>query len=84
MLSATAILDRFLFHSEIIQITGWSYRMENQQRGPKETKASTRSGADKSPRGMGQMRPVCIRLTRWGPAGTVWSAPHCSGSRRVL
>jgi DNA replication protein DnaC len=27
--SATAILDRFLHRSELIQITGKSYRMEN-------------------------------------------------------
>ena len=28
--SATAILDRFLHHAEIIQITGKSYRLRNQ------------------------------------------------------
>ena len=28
--SATAILDRFLHHAEIIQITGNSYRLRNQ------------------------------------------------------
>ncbi len=28
--SATAILDRFLHHAEIIQITGQSYRLKNQ------------------------------------------------------
>lgn len=30
--SATAILDRFLHHAEIIQITGKSYRLQNQAR----------------------------------------------------
>ena len=45
--SATAILDRFLHHPEIIQITGRSYRLENRQRGSKETKAPTGSGTDK-------------------------------------
>jgi DNA replication protein DnaC len=45
--SATAILDRFLHHSEIIQITGRSYRLENRQKGSKETKAPTGSGTDK-------------------------------------
>ena len=42
--SATAILDRFLHHSEIINITGKSYRLRNQATGkggrsakPKET-----------------------------------------------
>jgi len=45
--SATAILDRFLHHSEIIQITGRCYRLENRQKGSKETKAPTGSGTDK-------------------------------------
>ena len=45
--SATAILDRFLHHSEIIQITGRSYRLENRQKGSKETKAPTGSATDK-------------------------------------
>jgi DNA replication protein DnaC len=31
--SATAILDRFLHHAEIVQITGKSYRLRNQERG---------------------------------------------------
>jgi DNA replication protein DnaC len=31
--SATAILDRFLHHAEIVQITGKSYRLRNQVRG---------------------------------------------------
>jgi DNA replication protein DnaC len=31
--SATAILDRFLHHAEIVQITGKSYRLRNQDRG---------------------------------------------------
>ena len=33
--SATAILDRFLHHAEIIQITGKSYRLRNQAGGEK-------------------------------------------------
>ena len=39
--SATAILDRFLHRSELIQITGKSYRMENSNQRPKSTKAQT-------------------------------------------
>jgi len=31
--AATAILDRFLHHAELIQITGRSYRLRNQQDG---------------------------------------------------
>jgi DNA replication protein DnaC len=30
--AATAILDRFLHHAEIVQITGKSYRLRNQNR----------------------------------------------------
>jgi DNA replication protein DnaC len=32
--SATAILDRFLHHSEIVQITGRSYRLKNKKKQP--------------------------------------------------
>jgi len=44
--SATAILDRFLHHAEMIQITGKSYRLENREKGSKDTKAPTGSAAD--------------------------------------
>ena len=44
--SASAILDRFLHHAELIQITGRSYRLENREKAPNETKASTGSAAD--------------------------------------
>lgn len=44
--SATAILDRFLHHSEIIHITGKSYRLAAREKGPKDTKAPTGSTAD--------------------------------------
>lgn len=44
--SATAILDRFLHRSELIQITGKSYRMENSNQRPKSTKAQTGSTAE--------------------------------------
>jgi DNA replication protein DnaC len=36
--SATAILDRFLHHAEIITITGRSYRLRNQGRQEEEPK----------------------------------------------
>ncbi len=39
--SATAILDRFLHRSELVQITGKSYRLENSQKSSKGTKAPT-------------------------------------------
>ncbi len=46
--SATAILDRFLHHSDIIQITGQSYRLGHRDKPSKETKAPTGSKADKA------------------------------------
>jgi DNA replication protein DnaC len=45
--SATAILDRFLHHSEIIQISGKSYRLGNRDKPSKDTKAPTGSTSDK-------------------------------------
>jgi DNA replication protein DnaC len=39
--SATAILDRFLHHAEIISITGRSYRLRNQADGENKTNSST-------------------------------------------
>lgn len=48
--SATAILDRFLHHSEILQITGKSYRMSQREKGSKDTKAPTGSPADEKTR----------------------------------
>jgi hypothetical protein len=44
---ATAILDRFLHHSEIIQISGKSYRLGSRDKPPKDTKAPTGSMPDK-------------------------------------
>jgi len=41
--TATAILDRFLHHSDIITITGKSYRLRNRQQGSKPAKAPTGS-----------------------------------------
>jgi DNA replication protein DnaC len=47
--SATAILDRFLHHAEIVQITGKSYRLRNQDRG---------KDASEEPRGNGPPTPA--------------------------
>jgi DNA replication protein DnaC len=52
--SATAILDRFLHHAEIIQITGRSYRLRHQaaqsQDAPAQANAAiVRIGSDRSP-----------------------------------
>ncbi len=38
--SATAILDRFLHHAELISITGKSYRLRNQAGGAADTPAA--------------------------------------------
>jgi DNA replication protein DnaC len=45
--SATAILDRFLHHAEIVQIMGKSYRLRNQERG-KGVEESKTNGASSS------------------------------------
>jgi DNA replication protein DnaC len=47
--SATAILDRFLHHAEIIQITGKSYRLRNQAAPPVNT-ASDSAPTDPTPK----------------------------------
>jgi DNA replication protein DnaC len=41
--SATAILDRFLHHAEVITITGKSYRLKNKQAAKREEQACTES-----------------------------------------
>lgn len=46
--SATAILDRFLHHAEILQITGSSYRLGNRKENPKGTKAPTAHRTDET------------------------------------
>lgn len=46
--SATAILDRFLHHSEVIQTTGKSYRLATREKLPKDTKAPPGSAADET------------------------------------
>lgn len=45
--SASAILDRFLQHAEIITLTGKSYRLGHRENGPKSAKAPTGSGTEK-------------------------------------
>jgi DNA replication protein DnaC len=55
--SATAILDRFLHHAEIVQITGKSYRLRNQDRGKD-------AGAEATPNG------PPTTATRAKPAGS--------------
>src|SRR5277367_5042324 len=42
--AATAILDRFLHHAEIIQITGKSYRMRSQSRHAQEEETGSKNG----------------------------------------
>jgi DNA replication protein DnaC len=45
--SATAILDRFLHHAELLTISGRSYRLRNSENGPKSAKAPTGSTTEK-------------------------------------
>lgn len=44
--SATAILDRFLHHAEVLKFTGRSYRLSDRQENSKGTKAPTAPQAD--------------------------------------
>jgi len=46
--SATAILDRFMHHSEVVQITGRSYRMGNSGKSSNSTKAPTGSPTEEA------------------------------------
>jgi DNA replication protein DnaC len=65
--SATAILDRFLHHAEIVTITGRSYRLRNQATKGQESAEPTNSESDggdagdskpaKAPPGSGRLRP---------------------------
>ena len=45
--SATAILDRFLHHAEVLTITGRSYRMQHRRGNGKDEEVS-RKGTDKT------------------------------------
>jgi DNA replication protein DnaC len=54
--AATAILDRFLHHAEIIQITGKSYRLRNQARPDPEGDGESKS--DKPVRGAEKSKPA--------------------------
>src|SRR5262249_13308906 len=68
--SATAILDRFLHHAEIIQITGKSYRLRNQARGDQAVAASALPEKDTSEEKKGSGSPSAP------PPGA--TAPHDS------
>ena len=46
--SATAILDRFMHHAEILKFTGRSYRLNDRQENSKGAKAPTAQPADEA------------------------------------
>ena len=54
--AATAILDRFLHHAEIIQITGKSYRLRNQARQGSEAEGQPKLG--RAPLGSDKSEPA--------------------------
>jgi DNA replication protein DnaC len=54
--AATAILDRFLHHAEIIQVTGKSYRLRNHAQQAPE--AEDRPSPAKAPRGAEKSKPA--------------------------
>ena len=45
--AATAILDRFLHHAQIIQITGKSYRLKDRASQPSTTSSKSKSKSTK-------------------------------------
>jgi DNA replication protein DnaC len=55
--SATAILDRFLHHAEIVQITGKSYRLRNQERTGKEAEEPKAHGGSET---SAKVKPVSV------------------------
>jgi DNA replication protein DnaC len=54
--SATAILDRFLHHAEILSITGRSYRLKD--RAAKETPGKDKERPDKSEKATDEEKPA--------------------------
>jgi DNA replication protein DnaC len=70
--SATAILDRFLHHAELVQITGRSYRLRHQ--GPKGKEGGDDSKPANAPRGADES------VTESNPA----NAPIGSAAEKVL
>ena len=67
--SATAILDRFLHHAEIIQITGKSYRLRHQT--AKAAEEPAESKAANAPTGSAEVAPIPKAAN--APPG--WEAP---------
>ena len=67
--SATAILDRFLHHAEVIQITGRSYRLASREKAPKDTKAPTGSAADEKAQNQAQRIPLSTSPSKNPSAG---------------
>jgi hypothetical protein len=71
--SATAILDRFLHHAEIVTITGKSYRLRNQA-----AKGSEPAAKDRDP----ELKPPEPPDPKAEPAGDPKPAKAPIGSRR--
>jgi len=63
--TATAILDRFLHHADIIEITGRSYRLKAKPAGPEKTLARKARKLSNGPRPQ-QLGPACLDPTRPG------------------
>lgn len=55
--SATAILDRFLHHAELIQITGKSYRLRNRASATPETRDAKRTRNGKTDQSAHRVEP---------------------------
>ncbi|MGC8560806.1 MAG: ATP-binding protein [Phycisphaerae bacterium] len=62
--SATAILDRFLHHAEILSITGRSYRLKDRATVDERAVGKERVGKESV-----QRKHVAGRLAQWGMWG---------------
>jgi len=78
--SETAILDRFLHHSDVIQITGRSYRMGNSEK--IQTVPKRQPGRE--PNTLRSNGTTMAKVPSISPTGTVWGANGWYCLRRQL
>ena len=78
--SETAILDRFLHHSDVIEITGRSYRMGNSEK--IQTVPKRQPGRE--PNTLRSNGTTMAKVPSISPTGTVWGANGWYCLRRQL
>jgi hypothetical protein len=77
--SATAILDRFLHHAEVIQITGKSYRLRQRGRANPEEEGEVQKADE--PNGAAESKPA--RAPTGSGPGKLGQAPTGSESGKL-